>query len=327
LIKSIPAPFIDSKTNMEVYMKSLVTLGEVSNRVDAMNKDCFDRLVDVHEISFLSHERMKIADDEHTLRPVAQKSIAWRLGIPFNYLAKCPQELQAEQMNHWIKHEKREQLFVRLDGEEVRAIFTPRYKPVDNFEVLARLDEMGYGPDTQVHCHLDAEFMLLSIPDGRHQFKINGDKMTPGISVSNSEVGLASLSVSTFILRLVCTNGMVAKTEISASYRHVSTKILTELPQVFKRVGDGLGKQKDRLKLSLESLVAYPLASIESFNRQFGLGEMEISAVEWAWPQEAGETMFAVVNTYTRAAAMEGLPAESSFRLQRVGGEVLGMLH
>jgi hypothetical protein len=307
-------------------MNFMTTLAEVSNRVDALNQNCNDKLIDVPAISFDSLQTMKIEGDEHTLRTVAQRSIAWRLGIPFNYLQKCPPELQAEQMNHWIKNEKREQLFIRLDDQEVRAIFTPRYKPVDNFEVLARLDEMGYGPDTQVQCHHDAEFMLLSIPDGKRSFKINDDKMTPGISISNSEVGLASLSVSAFILRLICTNGMVAKTEISASYRHVSTKILTELPQVFAKVADGLGKQKDRLKLSLESPVTDPLATIESFNRQFGLGEREKAAVEWAWPQEAGETMFAVVNAYTRAAAMEGLPAESSFRLQRVGGEVLGML-
>jgi hypothetical protein len=304
----------------------MTTLGEVSDRVDAMNQNCHDALVDVPAISFESLETMKIGDERHTLRTVAQRSIAWRLGIPFNYLAKCPQELQAEQMNHWIKSEKREQLFVRFDGEEVRAVFTPRYKPVDNFEVLTRLDEMGYTPDTKVQCSLDGEFMLLSIPDGRRQFKINGDRMTPGISISNSEVGLASLSVSAYLLRIVCSNGMVSKTEISASYRHVSTKILTELPQVFEKVGDGLGKQKERLKISLESPVADPLATIERFNRQFALGEREKEAVAWAWPQEAGETMFHVVNTYTRAAAMEGLPAESSFRLQRVGGEVLGML-
>lgn len=36
--------------------------------------------------------------------------------------------------------------------------------------------------------------------------------------------------------------------------------------------------------------------------------------------------MFHVVNTYTRTVAMMGLSAESSFRLQRVRGEVLGML-
>jgi hypothetical protein len=36
--------------------------------------------------------------------------------------------------------------------------------------------------------------------------------------------------------------------------------------------------------------------------------------------------MFAVDNTYTRASQYEGLPAESSWKLQRVGGNVLGML-
>jgi len=46
---------------------------------------------------------------------------------------------------------------------------------------------MGYGPYTQVHCHHDAEFMLLSIPDGKKNFKNNGDKMTSGVSISNSE--------------------------------------------------------------------------------------------------------------------------------------------
>jgi len=308
-------------------MNFMTTLAEVSNRVDAMNQNCHDKLIDVPAISFDSLQTIKIEGERHMLRTMAQRSIAWRLGIPFNYLAKCPPEMQADQMNHWIKHEKREQLFIRFDDQEVRAIFTPRYKPVDAWEILLKLDEMGYTPDTKVQCHHDAEFMLLSIPDGKRSFKINGDKMPPGISILNSEVGLASLSISAFILRLVCTNGMVSKSEIaSASYRHVSTKILTELPQVFERVGDGLGKQKDRLKLSLESPVADPLMTIGNFNRQFALGEMEKSAVEWAWQQEVGENMFNVVNTYTRAAAMEGLPAESSFKLQRVGGEVLGML-
>jgi hypothetical protein len=307
---------------------NLITLGEVSDRVDAMNHSCHDALVDVPAISFESLETMKIGDERHTLRTVAQRSIAWRLGIPYNYLAKCPVELQAEQMNHWIKSEKREQLFVRFDSEEVRAVFTPRYKPVDNFEVIARLDEMGYTPDTKVQCSLDGEFMLLSIPDGRRQFKINGDRMTPGISISNSEVGLAALGVAFWLYRLICSNGMVAKTEVSSlAYRHVSTKVLEKLPQAFNRVGEELDWHRERLKVSLNSKVPDPAATIASFNRRFQLTELERAAVDWAYPQETGETMFNVVNAYTRAAAMEGLPAESSFRLQRVGGEVLGMLN
>ena len=40
-------------------MKSLVTIGEVSNRVDALNQNCFDKLVDVREISFASVDGMR----------------------------------------------------------------------------------------------------------------------------------------------------------------------------------------------------------------------------------------------------------------------------
>jgi hypothetical protein len=36
--------------------------------------------------------------------------------------------------------------------------------------------------------------------------------------------------------------------------------------------------------------------------------------------------MFHVVNAYTRGASFDGLPAESAFRLQRVGGSILEML-
>ena len=120
---------------------------------------------------------------------------------------------------------------------------------------------------------------------------------------------------------------MVAKTQISASYRHVSTKILIELPQVFERVSYELDKQRDRFRLSLKSPVDNLLATLERFNKQFALKEPERDAVAWAWPQEAGDSMFHVVNTYTRAAAMDGLPAESSYRLQKVGCEVLGVLN
>jgi len=59
---------------------------------------------------------------------------------------------------------------------------------------------------------------------------------------------------------------------------------------------------------------------------QFQLGEKERGAVEWGWNQEAGNSMFHLVNAYTRAAQFEGLSAEASYRLQKVGGMVLGMV-
>lgn len=308
-------------------MQKLTTLGKVSDRVDEMSAACYDMNIDVPDISFDNLDVVRIAGEPHPVRPVAQRSLSNRLGIPFPYLRRCPPDVQALNLNHWITKEKNDQLMFRYDGDAVRAVFTTKYVPVDNFEVIERLDSLGYEPETEVQCHLDPEFMSLSIPDGNKAFEINGDRFTPGLSVGNSEVGLASLSISAFCLRLVCQNGMISKTAVSASYRHISTKILSEFPQVLDKVSYELGNQRSQFKLSMESPVDDPQSTLTSFNRQFGLNGPEKDAVEWAWPHEMGYTMFHIIQTYTRSAQFPELSAESSHKLQRVGGNILGMLN
>jgi hypothetical protein len=92
------------------------------------------------------------------------------------------------------------------------------------------------------------------------------------------------------------------------------------------KVAYELGAQKHKIVLSMESPVDNPISTIESFNRQFNLNQPQKEAVEWAWPQEVGDNMFALVNTYTRASQFKDLSAENSYQLQRVGGNILGML-
>jgi hypothetical protein len=81
-----------------------------------------------------------------------------------------------------------------------------------------------------------------------------------------------------------------------------------------------LGQQKRRYRISMQTPVENLLMTIESFNRQFQLGEKEREVVEWGWEQERGNTMFNVINAYTRAAQFEGLSAEASYRLQKIAG-------
>ena len=66
--------------------------------------------------------------------------------------------------------------------------------------------------------------------------------------------------------------------------------------------------------------------TMESFSRQFQLNKEEKEAVAWGWNREGGDTMFHVVNAYTTGAQFEELSAESSYRLQKVGGEILEMV-
>lgn len=124
--------------------------------------------------------------------------------------------------------------------------------------------------------------------------------------------------MSVNVLKIVCTNGLVSKTEISSSYRHVSTKILNEFSGVIEKVSGELAGKRDQFRLSIESKVDDPGSTVETFNRQFQLGKVEKDAVEWAWPLEIGDTMFSVVNVYTRTSQFQGLTAESSYRLQKI---------
>ena len=308
-------------------MNKITTLGEVSDRIDELSKNCYDELVNVKDISFNDINSVNIGSESHPLRNIAQRSIAYRLGIPYQYLAKCSTELQQKNLNYWIKHEKNEQLFFRYDGNDVRSSFTTKYQPVDNFEIIERLDSLGYSPDTEVQCHLDGEFMSLSILDGK-SLSIEKDKFRPGIKISNSEVGLASLSIAAYFLRLVCTNGLISATEVGASYRHISNRILNEFPQILNNVSNELSSQFGKFKISMDSVVDNPEETFNNFNRRFQLKKIEEKAIEWAIPYESSDpnTMFNVINTYTKAAQFVGLSANSRHRMEKTGGNILDMV-
>ena len=285
----------------------LTTIGKVMDKVEQMSVNCHYQIVPVRHVEFNDLYSVQIGREMHSLRPMAQRLLSYRLGVPFQYLKKCPSELQAKNLNHWLAKERNDDLYLRFDGDVVRAVFTPRYVPVDNMTVLHKLEhkleEMGFGEELEVQCHLDHEFMSFSILDRGQEFAVNGnDRVRPGISIGNSEIGLAALSISAFLLRLVCTNGLISKTEVEASYRHISTRILDEFPTAIGDVGAKLLHEKHRLQFSLESEVKESIATMKSFNRQFQLGKPEVEAVEWAWPQEQGETMFHIINAYTKAA-------------------------
>lgn len=263
-------------------MSRFTTLGEVREQVSRMSENHWDDSIPVKDMQFAGLEKVLINGEEHRMRPAAQRSICYRLGIPIQYLQKCEPLLQAVNLNEWLPTERNEKLFVRFDGDDVRALFTPRYTPIDNMQVLDRLYEQGYRDDNKIQCSLDDEFFMLNIPDKEKSFLVRqGDRMEPGISIGNSEVGLSSLNVAAFVLRLICTNGMISKTSVESSYRHVSHRILNEFPQVLNQVTMELDKQRNQWAISTGSRVDNPESTLRSFNKQFNLDKQEIEAVDW----------------------------------------------
>lgn len=105
----------------------MTTHGAVYVRVHDTSFHYYDTIVKVRDISFPSFDAINIGSFNHPLLPAAQNSIAYRLGIPAHYLRKCPADIQALNLNHWITKMQNEDLFFRFDGDDVRAIFTQLY--------------------------------------------------------------------------------------------------------------------------------------------------------------------------------------------------------
>ena len=308
---------------------NLTTFGDVQQQVQEMSIHHHDRNISSDDIQFVSLDNIIINGEVFPVNPRAQSMIANRLRIPHNYLKRCSPSIQARNLNHHIDKQKEDrEFFVRFDGEEVRAIFTQRYKPMDNVEVLNQLEMFGIGPNTKVQSQVDSNFLSISIPNEEQTFNIaRGDLVTPGISICNSEVGVSSLRISAFLLRLLCTNGMVAQVGHTNAFKHISRKAIQEFPQVINQVGEQAQILQKQFKLSIESKVDHPHESLSAFNAKFQLAKAEVEAVDWGYEEEPGETMFHIVNAYTKGAQHETLHPESSYRLQHVGGQILNMVN
>jgi hypothetical protein len=99
---------------------------------------------------------------------------------------------------------------------------------------------------------------------------------------------------------------------------------------ILRNVSEEASIQAEQFKFSLESLVENPIETFNSFNQKFLLDQPEKDAVEWGWDYEGNtenNSMFNILNSYTKAAQYPDLSAQSAYKLQKVGGEILSMVH
>ena len=309
-------------------MRSIDKFEQVIGNVKEMSAHHYDETLPLADMRFHSLNRMLISGKEVQVLPSAQRLFANRLRVPHSYLVRCPGDLQAENLNHWLREEKekRETLFCRFDGDNLRAVFTDRYCALDHTQILSRMVEYGFSTETEVHYSLDQEILVLKVPDFTRTFGFGGDKIVPGVSIANSEVGILAFSIEAYFYRLVCSNGLIAKSTVASKFRHISSKALEEFPNILRQVVYESEHSQRRFEMSTQTRLDNPLATIGSFNRQFTLTKKEAEAVTQSWEIEQGFTMFHVIGAYTRAAHQADLTAEEAYKLERVGGVILSMV-
>jgi hypothetical protein len=175
--------------------------------------------------------------DYYGITRTAHSQLAEYAGIPWSYYSKLLEqdpELLGSNINRWLPSNKTDRRLVRtLDGK-VRAFLSDKYRALDNEELaeavlpvlLERRLSILSCEITERRLYIKAvdERILQDIPTGRafgdggHTFF---DTISPGIVISNSEVGFGATDISSSVFTKACTNlallgTLIRKTHVGA---------------------------------------------------------------------------------------------------------------
>lgn len=168
----------------------------------------------------------------------AHRQIGAAIGIPSKYYDKMQKELPtllADNVNAWFDAAPQAKMIRTMDGY-ARAFLSDRYRRIDNFEIAqAVIPILGEMENARVEsCEVTENRMYIKCVNPRLQADVvPGDTVQAGIMITNSEVGLGSVTVQPLLYRLVCTNGMVVNDAAARKYHIGRANTAGENFQIF----------------------------------------------------------------------------------------------
>lgn len=241
--------------------RTIESLDALLTRVVEEDARKFDVIADTRRMSIMPDVGPKAAtlvlDTEDGIREFnltdhALGQMSTDLSIPKKYFDRMKvdaPELFRSNVHHWLYNEPKSRLVRGLTNGYYpmtgRAWMSDKFRRLDNIEIartlLPEFENLGTPVEfhqaavTDTRLYIRALFPRIEREVGP---KV-GDVVRWGVEIKNSEIGAGSLTISGFVLRLVCTNGMVATKALNA--RHV-------------------GKREDEGILSNEALAADDVA-------------------------------------------------------------------
>jgi hypothetical protein len=278
--------------------------------------------------------------------------IASRLSIPKTFYDGLPERapgLRSQIVNRLFTDQPERRMVRTLDGQ-ARAFLSDRFKPFDNILALnAVTPVLQQFPDLQIKSSdLSARRMYLQVSFPKLVGEIRkGDPVQLGLTITNSEIGLGTVNVETWLLRLVCTNGAVAQSILSK--RHTGSRIEASDSDYSVYQGDTLLAEMNSLRLRLRDLTAAALTDeafqkhldgmrrlagievtrpetvIENVTKRFQLAESLIPALQENYFTGKDYTAFGVMNAVTALTHRPGMSLDTQYDIERIGGDIIAL--
>ena len=327
-----------------------LSLPELIQTVNAQERIKKDHLVESHQLSVVTRDNSTYLNvpgrnsESYVLNDTARAQLATRLEIPYRYAEKLRMEeprLLDQNLNTLFRRSNEKRL-IRTLGDSCRAVLSPNYRILDHYAFLGTvLPMMAQLPDSKLNeAYLTDTHLHLSLVFQSAQGYVKpGDPVRYGVMLANSEVGMGSLSVWSFIHRLVCSNGLVVTEADGPGVRrvHLGKRMddLTKLPsdrEVWLEYGDVVRTTADnkrlpqilhRLQIAAQTPVMdAPEEVVEKLVKKFQLTKDEGERVLNQYIAGNDLSTWGLINATTEAAK-EADTIQRRVEMQTIGGRLL----
>ena len=250
------------------------------------------------------------------LRATAFSNLMARYGAPAEFIRdRLPAPLQLAIAN-WLttSSDKAAPAMLRLRGEEVAAVVSDRYAPLDQEPLLdcvrAALAEQNALDEVEVKSIATGvtDVIRLVFPSEQEAIKV-GDVSALGLDISSSSFGRSAVHVRGIVWRLVCTNGLRAPEGAGAfSFRHVGdaqrlrASIAEAIPSALAVARGTLGRWKTAVDILVHDVAAMiaELQDLTAGERRLVEERVQIETGMPKLPERA--PLYDVLNGITSAA-------------------------
>ncbi len=230
-------------------MKTGKSLQELAAELDRQSKHRADYIAPQGKLTAIVNDKREVVLDGLNggttgIESFAHGQIATNLEIPQKYydrMRTTDPELLATNINAWMKKDPAEKRMVRTVDNRVRAWLSPRYRPLDNYDLAQTVLPVLLKHNAQIvsseltDTRMYIKCILPSLSDtipvgtlGQGHQAVDRGTVVAAVVISNSEVGAGSLRVEPSVFTTFCTNLAIIKESTMKKYHVGRSHDVTE---------------------------------------------------------------------------------------------------
>jgi hypothetical protein len=268
-------------------------------------------------------------DREYLLTSAAYTKLGNLAGIPKSYLVKTPHEIMVPHVNYWLRNKGLAQMSMTATGDVIQFFHKGEAHPVPNEKIIDACEDT-FGKDFEAwhvsHDWFRSQFSIMS--DAFENAVAVGDVVRVGVSIDNSYAMQTPLKISTYIHRLVCTNGAISADNVFQLTRHSGDDDSSDtwLRESITQAVNSADMEVERLRsLSNISVADHVSASLDSVFSEFGVPYTLRQEVMDQVMDNTVVSLYDLYNIITNVASHS--PAsindpDLAARMMRIGGQI-----